>query len=333
MYRAHERIGGCGKGQIALRALVTGGIGFIGSHLVDALLRRGDEVVCLNRRQVQHSRPGLDCRIADLAHDEGLRRVLGTIGRCDVMFHFGAKLPLAADQTEPGALTPYLATNVMATAILLETAASWGVQRFVFASSLPVIGKPELLPVAENHPVQPQHPYLLSKYQAELACEFLRRMGRVSVTSLRISSPYGPGMHRDTVLPLFTRRALESSDIQIYGSGARTQNFVHVSDVVRAALQAAETGEPGVYNVAGSHSTSMLELADSVVAAVHGSTSRVVFAGHPDPQEDYRWEIDISRSASCLGFRPEIGLAAGLADYVTWLRRGAPGPRWWLPCA
>jgi len=263
-----------------------------------------------------------------------MRHTLDQIGRCDALFHFGARLPYSVDTIQAGAVTSYLAVNVAATVLLLETAERWQAKGVVFASSLPIIGKPERVPVSEDHPVCPEHPYLLSKYLAERCCEFFRKTGRVAVASLRIASPYGPGMRAGTVLPLFARLAIASQEIAIFGSGARMQNFVHVSDVVRAALSAAETGIPGIFNIAGSHAKSMVDLAQAILAVVPASASRVVFPGCPDPQDDYRWEIDLSRSASVLGFQPKTTLEAGLADYVAWIRSGGGTDyRWWSPCA
>ncbi|MFM6134524.1 MAG: NAD-dependent epimerase/dehydratase family protein, partial [Sphaerospermopsis kisseleviana] len=284
-----------------MRALITGGTGFLGGHLVKSLLEQGIEVVCLNRREVQFSSSSskIKCYVTDLSVTDNLMNTLNQIEPCDLVFHFAAMLSVTGNQTNPAdAITSYLNTNVTATAALLETAANWGcVIRFVFASSLPIIGKPQVLPVTENHRIEPQHPYLFSKYLGELSCEFMRRLRGFPVTSLRITSPYGIGMQSHTVLPLFVRQALESKDIHIYGSGQRRQNFIHVSDVVSAAMLAITNCKPGIYNVGGDCSISMLELATTVLATVKGmtnTTSQIILSGRPDLQEDYNWEIDIT---------------------------------------
>jgi len=314
-----------------MRVLVTGGTGFIGTYLVSALRRRGDTVLCLLRRPVLWSDPGIECITVDLTDSAMLRRVLDGVAACEDVFHFGAMLPLPS-HSGAAALSPYLPTNVDATAILLEKAAAWNAGSFVFASSLPIIGKPVSIPVTEDHPVMPEHPYLQSKYLAEISCEFFNRKKWLSVSSLRISSPYGPGMNPGTVLSLFMRLARESRDIQLFGTGARKQNFVHVSDVVQAALLAAEPGRCGIYNVAGRRATSMRELAEAVIAVAPGSTSQVKFSGQPDPQDDYHWEISLARSARELGYQPQIDLVTGLTEYAASLDTDHHA-QWWLPCA
>jgi UDP-glucose 4-epimerase len=259
---------------------------------------------------------------------EALRHGLAETKPCEAIVHFGACLPLASLT----ALRPYLNTNVSATSLLLEMASAWGVKAFVYASSITVVGKPMAVPIGEDSEIKPEHPYSVSKYQAELACEYYRRKGLVAAFSLRLTSPYGAGMSPATVLPAFIRLARESKNIPIYGTGSRTQNFVHVSDVVRATLLAIETPAPGVYNVAGPRSISMLELATMVIGAVSGSTSRVELTGKPDPQEDYRWEIDGTKAERGLGYHASIDLQSGLADYISDLNRNGSA-RWWKPCA
>ncbi len=311
-----------------MRILVTGGTGFIGSHLVAALCKRGDELVCLVRKKISRADKSLECVVVDLADLPALRHCLADMKPCDAIIHFGARLPLPSWTS----LSPYLDTNVGATSLLLESAVDWGVHSFVYASSITVVKQDHAVPIREDSAICPEHPYSVSKYQAEMACEYFRHKKLVPTCSLRISSPYGPGMSPLTVLPLFVNRARESKDILLYGTGARTQNFIHVLDVVRAVLLAMETGAAGIYNVAGTSSTSMQDLAHQVVKAVPGSASQVKLAGQPDPQEECRWDIDTRKAEQGFGFRAQIDLPAGLADYVRQLDQG-DFIRWWQPCA
>lgn len=314
-----------------MRILVSGGTGFIGSHLVAALRRQGDTVACLVRKKIQWTDAGIECHAVDLSDLKGLRQSLADMQPCDAVFHFAARLPPPTHEASE-ALSPYLEANVSATVILLERAWHWGGKPFVYASSATVVGKPGRVPLTEEFAANPAHPYSMSKYLGELSCEHFRRKGLVPATSLRIASPYGPGMDKSTVLPLFINLARESRDIQIYGTGSRTQNFVHVSDVVRAAMLALQTSSPGVYNVGGARSVSMLDLARTIMQAVPGSRSRVVFAGKPDPQEECRWELDNVRAEMGLGYHAEMDFPSGLANYISDLNRGG-SVRWWEPCA
>jgi len=304
-----------------MRALVTGATGAIGNHLVLELRRRGWEVVCVLRSA---SRPatGIQCAHGDLLRPESL--LFDKIPAVDVLFHFAALLP--AQESSP---EQYLMANCVGTVRLLQTAVQLGIKSVVYASSLPVIGTPERLPITEDHPTNPRHPYHLSKLCGEMACEMSRRIQGLRVSSLRITSPYGPGMSPNGVLARFVRTALRSENLQWLGSGSRAQNFVHVSDVVMAALLAAETDRPGIYNIGGSETTSMQELARTVARLTLGTHSEVRAKGLSDPEEGWRWEVDLTRAASGLKYHPKISLERGLAEYIAWVRSGVETPHWW----
>lgn len=311
-----------------MRALVTGATGFIGANLVAELCKQGWEVVCLTRQSVESENPRISVIIADLLKPGSLASSFSNLGKIDVLFHVGALIPgirsgLSAND--------FFIVNTVSTYELLKIAVQSGIRSFVYASSLPVIGKPKQLPISEGHPLQPFNLYLISKLGGELACEMMRDIENLRVSSLRITSPYGKGMQVHTVLPQFVHRALRSDDIEIYGTGQRTQNFVHLTDVVQAFLLAAETDKPGVYNVAGIESCSMQQLAEKVVQQVPETRTQIIRCGQPDPQESYRWDIDLSRSRKNLNFNPRVSLLNGISDYIDWVKSEKPITHWWKP--
>jgi UDP-glucose 4-epimerase len=306
-----------------MRALVTGATGFIGNYLVLELRRRGWNVLCM-LRSAPRAAPRIQCVHGDLLQPESLRFDDIPRGSVDVLFHFAALLP--SKETSP---ERYLTANCVATVRLLQAACQLGIKSVVYASSLPVIGTPEHIPITEDHPAKPRHAYHLSKLCGEMACEMARRTQGLHVSSLRITSPYGPGMSPNGVLARFVDRALRSENLQWLGSGSRVQNFVHVSDVVRAALLAVETDLRGIYNIGGSEATAMQELARTVARLTPGTHSEVGAAGTLDPEEGCRWEVDLTRAASGLQYLPKISLAQGLADYIAWVQSGSEAPRWW----
>lgn len=308
------------------RALVTGATGFIGNALVTELRRRGWAVVAVTRRPVGLSDPGVTCLAGDLERPESLDLDAAGVGPVQAVFHLAARMPT---HLPPADVATYLTANAVATARFLGSKVAREATSFVYASGLTVIGKPETLPVAEDHPTRPLHPYLLSKLCGELACELVRRTEGRRVTSLRITSPYGSGMPPTSVLPRFVRQALDSEDLSWFGSGGRTQNFVHVADVVRALLLASETPSPGVYNLAGPASVSMKDLARMIVRLAQGSQSRAVPSGSPDPQDDFRWEIDLRGAEAGLGYRPEVTLERGIGELIASTRTSAAPARWW----
>jgi nucleoside-diphosphate-sugar epimerase len=308
-----------------LRALVTGANGFLGSYLVAELRRRGWSVICISHRLVTSPDPEIICLNGDLYLPESLKYSRETLGPVGAVFHLAAQLPGTESTT-----LDYLKANTLATAALLESFVKLEAPVFVFASGLTVIGKPEKLPITEKHPTKPLHPYLVSKLAAELLCEQVRLSGNKRIVSLRITSPYGPWMRETTVLSRFVKLALASEDITLYGSGRRTQNFVHASDVVNAFILAAESKASGVYNIGGASSISMRDLAGLILKLLPESRSKVVFSDTPDPQEDYRWEIDLTEAKRELGYVPKVSLEDGIKDYIAFMQSRNQPVRWWV---
>ena len=289
-----------------MRVLVTGGRGFIGRHLIRALLESGNEVVHVGRRPLVDVSDVVEYVNVDLANRGALEHALSAVDRCDAIFHFGAKM-----HGEGGELWDYAEVNAGATESLLRCAAEWNVNKFIYASSIGIVGYPSVLPVSETHEVKAATPYHVSKYMGEALCEYFGRQGLPTV-SLRLTSPYGPGMASTTVIPKFLKRARESKPIILYGTGSRSQNFVHVSDVVSAALLALKSSAVGVFNIGGASSLSMKELAGLVRDAVEGSQSPIEYSGEADTQEDMRWDIALEKAERALGYQPAVSLPDGL---------------------
>lgn len=282
-------------------------------------------MICLARHPIETCDSGIECVAADLANLESFAVIRPYLDRIDAVFHLAACLPAQPPADE----SFFFKVNSLATIQLLRMAADAKVPAFVYASSIGVIGKPEILPISEGHPVKATHSYFVSKLCAELYCEMVRSTEKVRATSLRITSPYGPGMPSHTVLAKFVSQALRSENMFWFGSGGRRQNFVHVRDVVHACLLAAKTADPGVYNAAGDGSISMRNLAELVAQLTPGSRSVPQEAGKADPQDDYYWDIDHSRSQKGLGYSPRVSLRDGLKEYIESVQTGGPAPGWW----
>jgi nucleoside-diphosphate-sugar epimerase len=308
-----------------MRALVSGATGFLGNLLVLELRRLKWEVICLVRKPVQHDDGGIRCFPCDLLRSDIPDGGAGELGTVDVVFHLAAQLPDASVTDD----AVYFRANALGTARMLRLAGDLKAPSFVYVSSVGIIGKPEIIPVSETHPVRVKHPYHAGKFAGELFCEMVRESERRKIVSLRIASPYGPGMAPATVLPYFIGCVLRSEDLLWFGSGERTQNFIHSSDVVHACLLAAQTGQPGVYNIGGESSVNMRDLAGLIVDLCPGCRSAARAAGKPDPQEDERWELDLSRAKAGLGYSPLVTLREGLRDLIAFVRSKAPVPQWW----
>ncbi|MBN2562493.1 MAG: NAD-dependent epimerase/dehydratase family protein [Phycisphaerae bacterium] len=308
------------------RALVTGAVGFIGSHLVVHLRRKGWTVVALSRRSISvRDDPGITVLKADLNEPKQLADAVAQAGEVAAFFHLAAHVPR---QSRTIGCAPFVRTNVLATSVLLDLFEASSADAFVNASSISVIGVPVHLPIREDHATAPTHPYAASKLAAELIGEEVRRRTGRRLVSLRIASPYGPGMAESTVLPRFARAVLSGQDIELYGRGDRTQTFVHVRDVVSALMSAAQQGA-GVYNVGGPFDVSMRDLARLAIELVPDTKTRIVHLDRRDPQETYRWCLDTSKAARELGYEPRVSLQEGLAGLIQCFRTGEPPSSWW----
>lgn len=300
-----------------MSVLVTGAGGFLGKAICHALASSGKDVIALSRTVQQYAEPGIRPLQLDILNPRGLAGILARES-CEAIFHFAAHLPTPSSTATMAAI---MEVNVLGTAHMLDVFHQSGAEVFVYASSLPLIGKPTVLPVREDHPVVPETPYHVSKYAGELcALEYARRTKR-RVVAFRISSPYGAGMKENAVLPLFLSRAMRGESIELHGSGSRVQNFVHARDVAGACVAALNRGS-GCYNLAGCESISMANLAALAMRVGGRGDGSIRFSGRPDPQEDYRWDIDISRLAGDLHFVPEVSLHEGCAELYDSMKKG-----------
>jgi Nucleoside-diphosphate-sugar epimerases len=296
-----------------MKAVVTGATGFVGRALVEELLRLNWDVECLCRTTATAARPGVICRQGDLLDPEGLANAVRQSDGASALFHLAAALPTHVPTPDDAT---YLRANTLASVRLFDAAMEAGIEHVVYASSISVIGAPTCLPITESHPIAPLSSYAISKLAGELHAEAFRRTRGLIVTSLRIPSPYGPGMSAGSVLPRFVQSAMRGDDLTWFGSGKRSQNFIHTRDLATVLVQAAAQRTGGVFNIGGAESISMRALAELVIELIPGTESVARPAGKSDPQEDQRWELDLSRAKEILGYAPSVPLREGLAQYV-----------------
>jgi UDP-glucose 4-epimerase len=297
-----------------VRALVTGGAGFIGSNLVDALIERGDDVVVLDdlstgRRDQVHSAAGLiegsivDREAIDRAFADGP----------EVVFHLAAQIDVRRSVADPA---QDAGINVGGTIRVLEAAHAAGTRRFVFSSTGGAIhGEADVVPTPESAPARPLAPYGQAKLAAEGYVGLFGRLYGLSGIALRYANVYGPRqdpLGEGGVVAIFCGRARERATATVYGEGRQTRDFVFVGDVVEANLRAAEADEVEPVNVATGVETSVLELAAALPALeVEHAAAR---AG-----EVQRSCLDPRRAAERLGWTPTTTLAGGLERTLAWL--------------
>ena len=298
------------------RSLVTGGAGFIGSHLVDALLEAGHEVRVFDnfatgdRRNLLHVSGEVDVVEGDLRSFE---RAATAARGCDFVFHQAA-LPSVPRSVQDPLTTS--AVNTTGTLNILLAARDAGVKRFVYASSSSVYGTNPAEMKHEGLPVAPVSPYGVSKYGGEAYCHAFFQVYGLETVALRYFNVFGPRQNPlseyAAVIPNFLSAALLKEPATVYGDGGQTRDFTYIENVVQGNLRAAEAeGAPGeAFNVARGERYSILELL-SAVGEVAGAPVQVE---HAQPRQgDIRASLaDISKAREVLGFSPEIGLQEGL---------------------
>lgn len=308
---------------MARLSLVTGGCGFIGSHIVDALLKRGDRVRVIDDlttgrlENLAEVRDRIELIEADFRDADALRRALDEV---EVVYHQAARPSVARSVEDPAGT---FAVNVDGTYAMFLAARELGVRRVVMASSSSVYGNVPTLPKHEELAPQPASPYAAQKLAAEqLGMAFSRSMG-LEVVALRYFNVYGPRQRPDSayaaVIPAFAASLVAGRSPRIHGDGGQTRDFTFVSDVVRANLAAGDArGAPGhTFNIAGGRRISVLELFQEVRAAV-GGDALTIEPEHGDPRPgDVRDSLAaVEKAAEILGYQPEVSLDDGIRRTV-----------------
>jgi len=307
--------------------LVTGGAGFIGSHLVEELLRRGEAVriadnFSTGKRANLPPRPGTyELVEGDLSDPAVARRA---VDGCDFVLHQAAIPSVPRSVKDP--LTSHRA-NVDASLQVLLAARDAGVRRLVYAGSSSAYGNTAVLPKREDMKPQPLSPYALQKLVAEQYCQLFTRLYGLETVTIRYFNVFGPrqdpGSPYSGVISLFTKAYSDGRAPVIYGDGRQTRDFTYVTDVVAGVLKACEApnvaGE--VINVANGGRVSLLELVSSL---------QIIFCSdlaprfEPSRDGDVRdSQADIFKARQLLGFEPQVAFEEGLRQTVAWYRASA----------
>ena len=306
-----------------MNVLVTGGAGFIGSHIVRTLLERGDTVRVLDNFSTgkRENLTGLDIDLveADLCDAS---RVTQACRGIDVIFHEAAFVSVPQSMQEP---TVCFDVNVTGTASLFEAARKARVRRIVFATSAAVYGDSEDYPLTEETALRPLSPYAASKRVDEIYGQLYTTSFGLDVVALRYFNVYGPRQRPDSMyaaaVPIFIRRLLEDKPITIFGDGGQTRDLIYVGDVVRANLIAAEhpAAPGGIFNICTGVETRILDLVE-VLQDLFPSAPEPQFT-EPRPGDIYRSIGTPKKIMDTLGFEPQVSLADGLYEAVEAMRK------------
>ncbi len=298
--------------------LVTGGAGFLGSHLCDELLRRGHHVICVDNLEtgsltnIEHIRsPDFDFELLDIVQPYFVERPV------DFVYHLAS----------PASPIDYLRLPLHTLKVGSHgTHHSLGLAkkhraRFLLASTSEVYGDPQVHPQRETYwghvnPIGPRGVYDEAKRYAEALTMAYHRQQGVDTAIMRIFNTYGPRMrpHDGRAIPTFMRQALQNRPMTVFGDGSQTRSFCYVDDLIRGMIALAESGEVGPINVGNPNEFTLLELAETIID-VTGSDSEIIFEALPTDDPRVR-QPDIGLARALLGWEPEIELREGLARTI-----------------
>ena len=312
-----------------MNALVTGAAGFVGSHVVEALLDRGATVVGLDCFTSYYTRAAKESNLAGVSGRPGFTFLDVPVQLADLdsllrnathVFHLAAQAGVRKSWGRE--FDEYLTQNVEATQVLLEACVGRPLTRMVYASSSSVYGDAVSIPMREDGLPQPLSPYGVTKLAAEQLCHLYFANHGVPTVSLRFFTVYGPRQRPDMAFYRFLNAGMAGRPVVVYGDGEQTRDFTYVSDIVAATLAAADQGAPGgVYNVGGGSRVSVNHVLD-LVAQVVGR--RLDVRREASQKGDMRnTYADTTRARRELGFAPQVSLPEGLEAEHRWLERAS----------
>jgi UDP-glucose 4-epimerase len=307
-------------------AIVTGGAGFIGSHMVDLLIKKGLAV-----RVIDNMIGGHEKNLAKHASDKNVTierkdiRELDPTGTlfkdAEFVFHFAGIGDIVPSIEHP---IDYMDVNVQGTVRVLECAKAANVKKFVYAASSSCYGLADV-PTEENHPIQPQYPYALSKYQGEQAVFHWNKVYGLPVNTLRIFNAYGTRVRTTgaygAVFGVFFKQKLEGKPFTVVGDGSQGRDFIYVTDVASAFYAAAMTDKSGeIFNVGASNPQSVNKLVELL-------GGEIVYVPKRPGEPDCTW-ADITKIKTELGWKPEVSFEEGLEKMISEIEHWQEAPLW-----
>ncbi len=303
-----------------MKALVTGGAGFIGSNLVKMLLLEGHTVTVLDNLTSGYqsnitSFPEIKFIEGDIRNSKVVNQAMGGI---EVIFHLAASVGNTRSIEHP---IEDSEINVLGTLQILEAARKHGVRKVIYSSSAGIFGELKTLPICEDHQIEPDSPYGVSKLAGEKHClAYAKLYSSLECICLRYFNVYGVNQRFDAygnVIPIFAYQMLQERPIIIFGDGEQTRDFVNVQDVAQANYKAALVeGISGAFNIASGTRITINQLVEMMRKA-SGIKTEVEYG--PPRQGDVRHSLaDISAAESSFGYEPTVELEEGIEEYMLW---------------
>jgi UDP-glucuronate 4-epimerase len=315
-----------------MRILVTGGAGFIGSHLVEKLLGAGHEVVVLDDfndfydPQIKHAniagfaKDVTVCHV-DLRENDSVRSLFRR-EKVDAIVHLAARAGVRPSIQSPRL---YYDTNVIGTLNLLEAARATGVERFIFASSSSVYGASKTVPFSEEqHLIQTLSPYGATKIGGEFLCSTYSHLYQMRVVALRYFTVYGPRQRPDLAIHQFTRRIHAGQPIDQFGDGSTQRDYTYIDDIIQGTMAAFDYDGP-MFDIFNLGENQTIQLKDLVLAIENAVGKKAKVNRLPEqPGDMRRTYADISKARKLLGYNPTTVLSQGLPRFVEWFLHSQP---------
>jgi dTDP-glucose 4,6-dehydratase len=316
--------------------LVTGGLGFIGSTFVRAVLRDRPDVRIVNFDAMTYA--GNPANLADVAHDTRYRFVRGNIcdadvveaaiaeaGAIDAIVNFAAETHVDRSILDPA---EFLRTDILGTHVLLEAVRAHGIARYLQVSTDEVYGHVATGESREGDVLAPRSPYAASKAGADLQVLAYATTYGTPVVITRGSNTYGPRQYPEKLIPLFVTNLIDDRKVPVYGDGLQVRDWLHAEDHASGILCVLERGEDGeVYNVGGGNGRTNLEITERLLTYCGRSYATHVEHVLDRPGHDRRYALDSGKTRS-LGWKPAHDFETGLAETVRWYRENES---WWRP--
>jgi len=302
------------------KILITGGAGFIGSHLTDKLIEKGHDVVVidnlstgkkenLNPKAKFYEIDICDSKISQIFQDE----------KPEIVFHFAAQIDVRKSVKDP---IEDAEVNILGPLNLLQNCQKVGVKKFIFASSGGAIyGDTDIIPTPETHSETPESPYGICKLTIEKYLNFFQKTFGLNYTVLRLANVYGPRQNSKGeagVIAIFCDRMLKNEEIVINGDGEQSRDFVFINDVVNATILAIEQEKSDIYNIGTGIETNINEIFRKIKGLTNSNCEEIHASAKPGEQR--RSCLDCSKVEQELGWRPEHDLGRGLQETINWFK-------------
>ncbi len=303
-----------------MKILVTGGAGFIGSHIADAFLKRGHSVDILDNLSTgrEENIPAEARFYKHSINDDEVAKILKN--RYDAICHYAAQIDVRKSVRDP---VGDLRDDIIGSVNLFRFAVQNGVGKFVFASSGGAIyGEQEQFPANEDHPINPASPYGLHKWMVEKYLHYFHTTADIKYTALRYANIYGPRQNSASeagVISIFSEKLLSGSETLIFGNGEQTRDFVFVDDAVNAAVKAVEKEYCGCLNIGTGIETTINDIFDVLKKEINSGQQRLYAPAKQG--EQFRSVLDSKSAEKLLGWVPEIALREGLKRTVDYFRK------------